>query len=40
MLIAVGAEGVACIFFWLSSRYIEQEETHRVERARSLGEPI
>jgi MFS family permease len=40
MLVAVGAEGPACVFFWFSSRHVENEETNRVERARAFGEPI
>ena len=40
MLIALSVEGIACIFFWLSSRFVEAEESHRVERAQSYGEPF
>jgi MFS family permease len=40
MFIAIGAESLACVFFWLSSRHVEHEETNRVERARAYGEPI
>lgn len=40
MLIALGAEGIACVFFWISSRYVEDEESRRADRAQSYGEPV
>ena len=40
MLICLAADVLACILLGVSSLYVEKEETGRLDRARTLGEPI
>ncbi|HUP21508.1 MAG TPA: MFS transporter [Thermoanaerobaculia bacterium] len=40
MLISLIAYGIAIAFLWLTSRYVEREESSRLERAAAVGEEV